>query len=70
MHGDVERVIHIRTQYLSPDELLVAAKIVFVPELPLAEVAKAIDAAEARVRAKVPLATLIYLEPDLDRNRE
>jgi cation diffusion facilitator family transporter len=69
-HGEVERVIHIRTQYLSPDELLVAAKIAFVPELPLAEVAKAIDAAEARVRAKVPLATLIYLEPDLDRNRE
>ncbi|HEX5402436.1 MAG TPA: cation diffusion facilitator family transporter [Pseudonocardiaceae bacterium] len=69
-HGEVERVIHIRTQYLSPDELLVAAKIALVPELPLAEVAKAIDAAEARVRAKVPLATLIYLEPDLDRNRE
>jgi cation diffusion facilitator family transporter len=69
-HGQVERVIHIRTQYLSPDELLVAAKIALVPELPLADVAKAIDAAEARVRAKVPLATLIYLEPDLDRNRE
>ena len=39
-HGKVERVIHIRTQYLSPDELLVAAKIAFVPELPLAEVAQ------------------------------
>jgi cation diffusion facilitator family transporter len=69
-HGEVERVIHIRTQYLSPDELLVAAKIALVPELPLTEVAKAIDAAEARVRAKVPLATLIYLEPDLDRDRK
>ncbi|HEX5118780.1 MAG TPA: cation diffusion facilitator family transporter [Pseudonocardiaceae bacterium] len=66
----VERVIHIRTQFLSPDELLVAAKIAFVPELPLREVAQAIDAAEARVRAKVPLAKLIYLEPDLDRNSE
>lgn len=68
---DVERVIHIRTQYLSPDELLVAAKIALVPELPLRDVARAIDAAEARVRAKVTdriaLATLIYLEPDLDR---
>ena len=70
VHEDVERVIHIRTQYLSPEELLVAAKIAFVPELPLRDVARAIDAAEARVRAKVPLATLIYLEPDLDRNRE
>jgi cation diffusion facilitator family transporter len=67
---EVERVIHIRTQYLSPEELLVAAKIAFVPELPLREVARAIDRAEARVRAKVPLATLIYLEPDLDRNPE
>jgi cation diffusion facilitator family transporter len=67
---DVERVIHIRTQYLSPEELLVAAKIAFVPELRLREVARAIDRAEARVRAKVPLATLIYLEPDLDRNPE
>jgi cation diffusion facilitator family transporter len=65
--ADVERVIHIRTQYLSPDELLVAAKIAFVAELPLRQVAKAIDDAEARVRARVPLATLIYLEPDLDR---
>jgi cation diffusion facilitator family transporter len=63
----VDRVIHIRTQYLSPDELLVAAKIAFVGELPLAEVARAIDAAERRVRAAVPLAKLIYLEPDLDR---
>jgi cation diffusion facilitator family transporter len=66
----VERVIHIRTQFLSPDELLVAAKIAFVPDLPLREVARAIDAAEARVRAAVPLAKLIYLEPDLDRNSE
>jgi cation diffusion facilitator family transporter len=65
---DIERVIHIRTQYLGPDELLVAAKVAFVPELPLRDVAKAIDAAEARVRATVATATLIYLEPDLDRS--
>lgn len=68
VHGHVERVIHIRTQYLGPDELLVAAKIALVSELPLREVAKAIDDAEARVRARVPLAKLIYLEPDLDRD--
>jgi cation diffusion facilitator family transporter len=69
VRDEVERVIHIRTQYLSPEELLVAAKIALVPALSLPEVARAIDAAEARVRAKVPLAKLIYLEPDLDRNR-
>jgi cation diffusion facilitator family transporter len=65
--GRVDRVIHIRTQYLGPDELLVAAKLALTPNLDLAEVAQAIDDAEARVRAKVPKARLIYLEPDLDR---
>ncbi|NKQ58024.1 cation diffusion facilitator family transporter [Amycolatopsis sp. K13G38] len=65
--GKVERVIHIRTQYLGPEELLVAAKLALTPNLALAEVAQAIDDAEARVRAKVPNARLIYLEPDLDR---
>ncbi|GHF46372.1 cation diffusion facilitator family transporter [Amycolatopsis bartoniae] len=67
--GKVERVIHIRTQYLGPEELLVAAKLALAPNLTVAEVARAIDDAEARVRAKVPIARLIYLEPDLDRER-
>jgi cation diffusion facilitator family transporter len=66
--GKVERVIHIRTQYMGPDELLVAAKLAMVPGLDTAELASAIDDAEARVRAKVPVARLIYLEPDLDRS--
>ncbi|MCP2167952.1 cation diffusion facilitator family transporter [Goodfellowiella coeruleoviolacea] len=66
--GRVERVIHIRTQYLGPDELLIAAKIALTPGLTLAEVAQAIDDAELRVRSKVPSAKLIYLEPDLDRS--
>ncbi|MFJ6675382.1 cation diffusion facilitator family transporter [Actinosynnema sp. NPDC091369] len=66
--GKVQRVIHIRTQYIGPDEMLVAAKIALNPGLPIDEVAAAIDAAEQRVRAKVPSARLIYLEPDLDRS--
>jgi cation diffusion facilitator family transporter len=65
--GGVERVIHIRTQYLGPDELLVAAKLALTPNLDLAGTARTIDEAEARVRAKLPIARLIYLEPDLDR---
>lgn len=65
--GDVERVIHIRTQYLGPDELLVAAKLALRDGLELADVARAIDEAEKRVREKVPAARLIYLEPDLYR---
>ncbi len=64
----VERVIHIRTQYLGPDELLVAAKIALAPMMRIEEVARAIDDAEQRVREAVPEARLIYLEPDLDRS--
>jgi cation diffusion facilitator family transporter len=63
----VERVIHIRTQYIGPEELLVAAKIALNSGLPVEDVARAIDAAEARVREAVPVARMIYLEPDLDR---
>jgi divalent metal cation (Fe/Co/Zn/Cd) transporter len=65
--GPVERVIHMRTQYLGPEELLVAAKIAVPASLPTGAVAEAIDAAEARLRATVPEARIVYLEPDLDR---
>ncbi|MFC0544241.1 cation diffusion facilitator family transporter [Kutzneria chonburiensis] len=65
--GNVERVIHIRTQYLGPEEILVAAKIAFSGTATVAEVARSIDDAEVRVRSAVPAARLIYLEPDLDR---
>lgn len=66
--GKVQRVIHIKTQYLGPEELLVAAKIALEPQLSLDDVAQAINDAEQRVRNKVPHARLIYLEPDLDRS--
>jgi cation diffusion facilitator family transporter len=67
--GDpVQRVIHIRTQYLGPEELLVAAKVAMVPSITVEDVARSIDTAEQRVRAQVPDARLIYLEPDLDRS--
>jgi cation diffusion facilitator family transporter len=65
--GSVQRVLYIRTQYIGPEELLVAAKIALTPGLPVEDVARAIDEAEARVRAAVPEARMIYLEPDLDR---
>jgi cation diffusion facilitator family transporter len=63
----VERVIHLKTLHLGPDELLVGAKIAMPRGTPLVDVATAIDAAEARVRDAVPSARVIYLEPDLDR---
>lgn len=63
----IDRIIHLRTMHLGPDELLVAAKVAVPQAHTLAEVASSIDAAEQRVREAVPLARVIYLEPDVDR---
>jgi cation diffusion facilitator family transporter len=61
----VRRLIHMRTLHLGPDELLVAAKIEFDRDLTVPGIAAAINACEERVRAAVPIAQVIYLEPDL-----
>ena len=63
----VASVIHLRTLHLGPEELLVAAKIEVTADRSAADIAAAIDAAESRVRAAVPIARVIYLEPDLRR---
>jgi cation diffusion facilitator family transporter len=63
----IRRLIHLRTQHLGPDELLVGAKIEVDHTLTLPEVARCIDEAEARVRASVSKARVIYLEPDVAR---
>ncbi|MFI5316306.1 MAG: cation diffusion facilitator family transporter [Myxococcota bacterium] len=63
----VARIIHLRTLHLGPDDLLVASKLAFDPRLDFASLAKAIDETERRVRAVVPAARLIFLEPDVDR---
>ncbi len=62
---EVDRVIHMRTVHISPDSILVAAKIAVRPTDTAAQVAVGIDEAEQRVRAAVPIANVIYLEPDL-----
>ncbi|MBA2806625.1 cation diffusion facilitator family transporter [Streptomyces sp. KM273126] len=64
--GDtVTGIIHMRTLHLGPEELLVAAKVAVQHDDTAAEVATAINAAEARVRESVPIARVIYLEPDI-----
>jgi cation diffusion facilitator family transporter len=63
----VLRVIHLRTLHVGPDEVLVAAKIAIANNDTGAEIAKDINAAEAAVRAAVPTARYVFLEPDLDR---
>ena len=65
----VGSVIHMRTLHLGPEELLVAAKIGVDGADSAVDVARAIDSAEQRVRDAVPIARVIYLEPDLDRGR-
>ncbi len=66
----VDRIIHLRTMHLGPEELLVAAKIAVPRTTTLDHVAAAIDAAERRIRMAEPTARLIYLEPDLDRGKD
>jgi cation diffusion facilitator family transporter len=61
----VSRLIHVRTQHLGPDELLVAGKIEFPSDLAGADLAAAVNRIEAGIRDVVPIATMIYLEPDI-----
>ena len=63
----VTRVIHLRTLHFGPDSMLVAAKIEFDAELSIAQLAQAIDGAEAILRAEVRVADAVYIEPDLFR---
>jgi cation diffusion facilitator family transporter len=61
----VERVIHMRTLHLGPEELLVAVKIGVPSTSGAADVARSIDAAERAMRAAEPTARVIYVEPDI-----
>ncbi|HEX7744452.1 MAG TPA: cation diffusion facilitator family transporter [Micromonosporaceae bacterium] len=66
---EIGRIIHMRTMHLGPEELLVAAKVAVQPCETAEDLARGIDAAEQRVRTSVPIARVIYLEPDIDRAR-
>ena len=63
----IDSLIHMKTLYLGPDELMVAAKFAVGAKATAADIASAIDAAEVNVRAAVPAARVIYLEPDILR---
>ena len=64
---EVERLIHLRTQHIGPEELLIGAKVSFADDLAVAELAGAVDRLEARVRERVPEARIMYIEPDVLR---
>jgi cation diffusion facilitator family transporter len=63
----VTRLIHLRTQHIGPDELLVGAKIELVDGLSVAEVTEVVNRVETSVRQAVPTARVMYLEPDVFR---
>jgi cation diffusion facilitator family transporter len=63
--GEIDRIIHMRTLHLGPDELLVAAKVAVHPRDRADELTREINEAEDRIRAAVPIARVIYLEPDI-----
>jgi cation diffusion facilitator family transporter len=63
----VQSIIHLKTLYLGPDELMLGAKIAVNPSASAAEIAQVIDAAEILVRTAVPAVRVIYLEPDILR---
>ena len=65
--GSVTRVIHLRTEHIGPEQILVAMKVAFSPGLDVAQLATAIDDVEAAIRVAVPGAVLVYIEPDLYR---
>ncbi|REJ04950.1 cation diffusion facilitator family transporter [Microbacterium bovistercoris] len=64
---EVYKLIHMKTLYLGPDELMVAAKIALPQDKAVREAAADIDEIEKRIRAAVPVARVIYIEPDIYR---
>jgi cation diffusion facilitator family transporter len=64
-HRNVEAIIHMKTLYLGPDELMVAAKVAVPKTTKAAEIARAINEIEVAVREAVPVARVIYIEPDI-----
>ncbi len=64
----VRKLIHLRTLHLGPDELLVALKLELDADLDFRGVASAINDVETAIRQQVPIAQLIYIEPDVSRS--
>lgn len=58
-------IIHMRTMHLGPDDVLVACKVGVRPGATIEDVAAQVDDAERRIRTAVPIARLIFIEPDL-----
>ncbi|CAB4612213.1 unannotated protein [freshwater metagenome] len=66
-HPQISEVVYMHTEHLGPETLLVATKVIFDPALSAADVSRIIDEAEASMRAVVPTAKFIFIEPDMQR---
>lgn len=64
---NVVQLIHMRTQHIGPEELLVGAKVEFAKGLSTTEIATAVDTLENAIRKDVPIVGPMYIEPDLMR---
>lgn len=64
-NAQVKSLLHLRTQHLGPEELLIGAKVEFDHGLTTAQLAAAVNEVEAAIRSVVPYAKPIYIEPDL-----
>ncbi|MET0161141.1 MAG: cation diffusion facilitator family transporter [Microbacteriaceae bacterium] len=62
---EAKSIIHMKTLHLGPDELMVGAKIAMSPSKRLSQISADVNAIEARIREAVPLATVVYIEPDV-----
>lgn len=64
---NVRHLINLRTEHIAPEELLIAAKIEFDHNLSVPQLSDAINEVETRVRAEVPIARRLFIEPDIQR---
>ena len=66
-HPDVDRVIALRTSHIGPDDLVVNAKLEFAPALTAPKISGVVNELEVSIRAAVPQARTIFIEPDVYR---
>ncbi len=67
----IDRIIHLRTLHIGPEELIVAAKVAVSRTDSAETIVDTINVAELNARREVPdLTLLVYLEPDIDHGTE
>lgn len=65
----VTALIHLRTEHIGPEDLLVVAKVEFREDLRMRDLAGAVDLVESNIRQRVPEARMLFIEPDVRRER-